>query len=185
MEEIQRLVVIARLVDALRRHGSWCGETHVQKAMYLLQTLCAVPTGFSFVLYKHGPFSFDLRDTLNQMLGSGLLDIEQRQPYGPTMIRTGAAERLEEGFPKTIGSVDGQIEFVGQLVGDSGVAELEREATAAFLVSQTPDRPDQGLAEELTRLKPHVTIDEALRAVRDLRQSFIEAKAVVSESYSG
>lgn len=31
-------------------HSGWCGETHLQKAIYFLQTLLNVPTDFDYIL---------------------------------------------------------------------------------------------------------------------------------------
>ena len=64
LDRVRNGVVITRLIETLRERGSWCGETHVQKAAFFLQELMEVPTRFHFILYKHGPFSFDLRDEL-------------------------------------------------------------------------------------------------------------------------
>ena len=55
-------------------------ETHVQKAMYLMQELLEVPTEYSFILYKHGPFSFDLSDELTSFRGDYLLELAPRRP---------------------------------------------------------------------------------------------------------
>ena len=54
------VAILADLVTQLRTAGNWCGETHVQKTIYLLQTARQVPMGYSFVLYKPAPYSFDL-----------------------------------------------------------------------------------------------------------------------------
>ena len=46
MERLKKAAVVTTLVDQLRDEDSWCGETHVQKAVYFLQSLFDVPTGF-------------------------------------------------------------------------------------------------------------------------------------------
>jgi hypothetical protein len=65
------------LTRRLDEQGSWSGETHIQKAAYLLRELMDIPFGFDFILYKHGPFSFELRDELSSMRSDRLLE---RQP---------------------------------------------------------------------------------------------------------
>ena len=60
MDRLRRAALLTRLIQRLRDRGSWCGETHLQKASLLLQDLTGVPLGFDYILYKHGPFSFDL-----------------------------------------------------------------------------------------------------------------------------
>ena len=59
--------LLAELIEKLQENGSWCGETHVQKCAYFLEDLLGVPVGCEFVLYKHGPYSFDLHDALIEM----------------------------------------------------------------------------------------------------------------------
>ena len=73
MERIKNITILLQLIESLRKNGSWCGETHIQKAIYSLQQLKGVPLNFNFVLYKHGPFSFDLRDELTAMRADGLI----------------------------------------------------------------------------------------------------------------
>ena len=70
-----RQAILLGLADALLRQGSRNGETHLQKATYVLQTLAGVPLGFAFIPYKHGPFSFALRDELAVMRADALLEV--------------------------------------------------------------------------------------------------------------
>lgn len=51
MHELQRTAVLLQLASAMWDQKSWCGETHLQKATYLLQEMMEVPTKFDFVLY--------------------------------------------------------------------------------------------------------------------------------------
>ena len=64
MTRLQRVAVLTKLTEKLHESGSWCGETHLQKAAYFLQELFNVLLVYEFILYKHGPFSFALRDEL-------------------------------------------------------------------------------------------------------------------------
>jgi uncharacterized protein YwgA len=101
MKQSHRAAVIALLNREMLHNGSWCGETHIQKAMFLLQDLLGVDTGFDFILYRHGPFSFELRDELAAMQADGLLELVLRQPgYGPTYVPTQFSEEYSKGFPK-------------------------------------------------------------------------------------
>src|SRR5262249_25119884 len=80
MERLQRATVLLALIEELRDGGSWGGETHLQKAVYLLQELFQVPLGFDFVLYRHGPYSFDLADEVTALQADQLLATQLRQP---------------------------------------------------------------------------------------------------------
>ena len=84
MESIKRQVVLLSLIESMKDNGSWCGETHIQKSMYFLQTMFKVPTDFDYILYKHGPFSFELRDSIGDMRGNMLVELSSRIPYGPS-----------------------------------------------------------------------------------------------------
>ncbi|VVB63960.1 Uncharacterised protein [uncultured archaeon] len=148
----------------MKEKGSWCGETHIQKATYFLQVLLRAPLEFEFILYKHGPFSFDLSDEITAMRADSLLQYQLRPPYGPSLFPTEESERFLAQFPKTLKTYARVIQFVAENVGILGVADLERLATALYV---TFNKDDQGNPRgiRITELKPHITIDEAILAV--------------------
>ena len=81
--DCDKTVLLTHLIEGLCERGNWCGETHVQKTAFFVQELMGVPMEFRFILYKHGPFSFDLRDELTALRANGLLGLEPRS-YGGT-----------------------------------------------------------------------------------------------------
>jgi hypothetical protein len=155
----------------MRRHGSWCGETHIQKAVYFLQYLAGVPMDFQFILYKHGPFSFDFRDQLTAMFGDGLLEYEARPfPYGPSLRPTELGKKIRDYYLADINRYSAQIEFIAQFLGNKSVVELERMGTALYvtLLEREPDLNPQIRAQKITKLKPHVPFDDAMSAVYEV-----------------
>jgi hypothetical protein len=66
MEQYERSAILLGMINSLKARGSWCGETHIQKAMFSLKNITDTPIDYTFVLYKHGAFSFDLRDELTE-----------------------------------------------------------------------------------------------------------------------
>jgi len=85
MRKWEQYGLVFALGRALRERRSWAGETHIQKASYCLQELLKVPLGCRFILYKHGPFSFDLRGTLTAMEALDLIQWEPKPaPDGPS-----------------------------------------------------------------------------------------------------
>ena len=46
MKRLQRGAVIITLVEKMKKKGSWCGETHIQKAVFVLQEIVGVPLGY-------------------------------------------------------------------------------------------------------------------------------------------
>lgn len=173
MNRHQRAVILLHLIDTLRRKGSWCGETHIQKAAYFLAEQCGVPLEGDFIIYKHGPFSFELRDELTAFRADGLLSIEPQPPYGPRFKVTSSGESLKERFPKTLGNYRKCVEAVADVVGKRGVSDLERLATALYVTRKKPELSCAGnRAQELHRLKPHVSLEAAKQAIEELDAIF-------------
>ena len=167
MKRLQRDAVILSLIDDLKLNGSWCGETHIQKATYFIQELFRVPLGFEFILYKHGPFSFDLSKELTAMQADRLLDLQlQPRPYGPSLVPGAGSELIKGHFPVTVKKYHSQVAFVAEQFGDKKVSELERLSTALLVTREIePDGSPESRAQCIARLKPHVKIDEARKAV--------------------
>ncbi len=169
MDRLQSAALIVELVDQLHQKGSWCGETHLQKAAYFLQELLNVPLGFEFVLYKHGPFSFSFRDKLTELRADGLLDLSPRPyPYGPTFSVTKLGEAIRQRYPKTLGRYGRSVAFVAERLGNKGVANLEKLATALYVTRESPEKPRHEQAVLINELKPHVSVAEATQALAEL-----------------
>ncbi len=156
LNQTERRTLVCHLVDSMRQHDSWAGETHIQKCVMFLQKLMGVPTGYQFVLYLHGPFSFDLR--------------KPNPSYGPSFtlgVRGKLALRSLTGYEDAIG-------VIAKEVSVKDTRALERLSTAFFLLDGYPGRSPMQTAEELNRLKPHISVEQALQAiegVNDLRQT--------------
>jgi hypothetical protein len=182
MNRVQRAAIVTRLARKMREKGSWCGETHLQKAFYLAQELLEVPTDFDFILYKHGPFSFDLRDELTALRADRLLTIEpQPRPFGPRFATTKRSEKIEALFPITTGALDAKLDFIANKLQGRGVADLERLATALYVIKQYDScvsLDDRAL--KLHELKPHVSINEAQSAFEQVSKFQEEAQTIVA-----
>lgn len=171
MDRLRRAAVLMRLIEQLRQNGSWCGETHVQKATLFLQNLMQVPLGFDFILYKHGPFSFDLRDELTSMRADELVKLEPQRSYGPRIATTDRSKYIQGLYSKTLAKYDGSISFVAQKLGRRGVADLERLATAFYVTDNFGSELSiEERAMKLTAVKPHIGRDEAIEAIIEVDQ---------------
>jgi hypothetical protein len=179
MNRLQRAALLTELADKLQNQGSWCGETHIQKAAYFLVDLLRVPVGLGFILYKHGPFSFELRDELTAMRADGLLELRPREPYGPTLAPTPGSAAFRKRYPVTLTTYQSQLDFVTRTLASKGVAELERLATALYVTRKSP-----GLltiderAARIHEVKPHVSLDEAKVAVAEIDRLIEQADAL-------
>lgn len=176
MDRLKQAAILLDMAGQLRDRGSWCGETHLQKASYLLQELLQVPTGFSFVLYKHGPFSFDLRDALTAMRADGLLDLVPQEPCGPSLVPTELGIELKKLYPKTLQKHSKEISFVAETLGNQNVSELEKLATALFVTLQNELCSIRDRASEIHNLKPHVSLHDAKLAVKSVDKVVTEAR---------
>jgi uncharacterized protein YwgA len=175
MNRLQRAAVLLELTDQLRAVGSWCGETHLQKATYFLQAF-GVPTGFGFVLYKHGPFSFELRDELTAMRADGFLELHPQPPYGPSLVTTEIGSELKEEYPRTLEKYEKAIRFVAEGLGNKNVSALEQLATALFVTLEGGPRSLEQRAEEISDLKPHIDVESAEAAVNEVEEMMEAAK---------
>ena len=168
MKRLQKAAILVTMSKGLEEKGSWCGETHIQKATYFLQELLRVPTGFEFILYKYGPFSFDLRDELTALCADGVFKLEpQPAPYGPSMVPTDLGMKVKGLYPKTLKKYQEQIDFVAKSLGDKGVAKLEGLATALYVTLQNEGSVEVR-AKRIQELKPHVSSEMAESSVKEV-----------------
>jgi len=170
MNREQRFLFLTKVIHALGEKDSWCGETHIQKASYLIQHLSGEET-FSFILYKHGPFSFDLRDDLENMRAYDLIQY-QIMPvgYGARIIlNTPNAAKLTGELSS---DCNASIEKTVNEIGNANVAELERLATALYFTRHGP-KGDQRV-DAIVEVKPHISRTDAASAVHRIDQLISE-----------
>lgn len=168
VNELQTQVIVTYLMKEMSARGSWCGETHIQKASYFLKELLGVPLRADFILYKHGPFSFDLRHQLTAMRADGMVDVLQHPPYGPSLVCTPYSESLQRSLPELCETYRPHIDFVTEHLADKNVSVLERLATALYVTLRNESATVEERADQLNDLKPHISIETASVAVRDI-----------------
>lgn len=165
MADLEQNSLILDLALSLKENGSWAGETHVQKAAFFLKTLLKVPLDAEFILYKHGPFSFDLRETLTGMEANGFIKWNAFPPYGPSIAPGDLGQILKENFSELSDHYRNQIDFVAQQLGSKNVAELERVATALFVTKEGYEGAAR--VNRLIELKPHISVPLAESAFEE------------------
>jgi hypothetical protein len=181
MKRLQRAALLTELIAQMRAHDSWCGETHVQKGTYVLEELLGVDIGYDFTLCKHGPFSFDLRDELEDLASDGVIRYVPQPPYGPRIaVDNEAAERVRRIYPKTLARYRDQIAFVAEKLDARGVVDLERLATALYVTRTAPNASVENRARMLSQLKPHVPERTAIRSVQELDEIRGEARGIAA-----
>ncbi len=180
MERLKRSAIVLSLIEHLRAKGNWCGETHIQKATYFLQELLKVPLGFNFILYKHGPYSFDLSDELMAMRADMLIQLKSQQPYGPSIVPGPTSEQLKRVFPKTLRKYKSKVSFIADQLAEYGVADLERIATAFFIANEKSISDQREIAIEINKIKPHISMEEALEALGTESKLTTEAQELLA-----
>ncbi len=177
MERLQKVALLTAFTEKLREAGSWCGETHIQKATYFLQELLGVPTGFNFIFYKHGPFSFDLRDELTASRADGLLELEPREfPYGPRLAVTKRSSIIQDLHNAVLVKYGKQLDFVTAELGKKGVAKLEELATALYVSLEMPRKDVRERANRIHELKPHISPANGQSAIETIDVIIQEAE---------
>ena len=183
MDSMKKAAVLTRFIEELRKHDSRCGETHIQKASFFLQELMDIPTGFEYILYKHGPFSFDLREELTALRADGFVELEVK-PHGPGIAPVaGQCEYVQDLYPITLGRYEKKIEFVASKLGNKGVVDLEKWGTAYYVYHHHRDMKTASVDErawKMTELKPHISQEDAYAAVEEVDQVIKEAQSLLA-----
>lgn len=171
-----RTIIVFYLMRALKADGSWCGETHIQKTLYVGQSMLNVPSHFKFILYKHGPYSFQLSEYLQELIADEFVYVRPRRPpYGPSLELSEDAISVAKLIP-TESDLAKKLDFITTRLGSKGVGELERLATAVYVNEKHGSNlPLEQRIEILTDLKPHVSSDKA-------RNAFIEVDQILNDS---
>lgn len=180
MSRLGQEAILVGLARRLDEQGSWSGETHIQKSAYLMHELLGVPFDFDFILYKHGPFSFELRDELGSMQADRLLEREpQPPPYGPRIVITERGRELEQRLTQTMSRYVPALDWISERVSKRGVMELERLATALWVTREQPDAGVGDRAQTLRELKRHISLDDATSAIEEIDRLLEEAHTLV------
>ena len=172
-----RFALLLELTNRLRVAGSWCGETHLQKAVFSLETLAKTPLCYEFIMYKHGPFSFDLRDEISGLRAARLIDYELQEGYGPRLKPSELSKLIIERNKKEVSRLAKAYEFVVSWMGKKDVKELEKMTTGLFVTVSRKGSSFAERAHHIRDLKPHISQDEAERALHAAEQKIVESKA--------
>jgi uncharacterized protein YwgA len=167
MNDLQRSGIVATLVKDCRAQKAFCGETMIQKSVFFMQELLNVPLGFDFQLYIYGPFSFELQRHLASMMADDMITVRPME-YGATFEPGEQLGFLERHAARAIGTHRNAVDFVVKNLAGRGVKQLERLATALYFTVTTDDTSIEGRATWIREVKPHISADEARKAVEEV-----------------
>jgi hypothetical protein len=96
-------------------------------------------------------------------------------------VVTDRGKELEQRFARTMERHGPSLDWVADRLGDRGVMELERLATALWVTRELPGSASvEERAGRLHHVKPHVSIADAGDAVREIDEMLSEAATVWS-----
>jgi hypothetical protein len=107
---------------------------------------------------------------LTALLADQLLVLQPAEPYGAHLYPSDRAPEFLARFPKTTANYSFPIEAIARELGPKGVRELERWATALYVLRNLSDAHEEKQIAEIQRLKPHVTREEAAGALAEVRE---------------
>jgi len=161
MERFERESLLAILVEALNEQGSWSGSTHIQKSAFFLQDLVKVPLDYDFVIYHYGPFSFELRDDIDDMRAINILNRHSNPAgYGVHYSLGPTAKVLLDACKKRVEKFERNIDFIVEKFGSLSASELELLATLRYVSKIIKDLPEEKIFAIICKLKPHFSLEE-------------------------
>jgi len=159
--DYKKAALVLAVIRSLKQHASWTGKTHVQKSLFLIKTATQIDVPFTFVLFKHGPYSFELETELEQMK-SYLAITSELDPNGyGVVLSPGSGSRFIDQRGGLSDVENSAVERVCRFVGQRNVSELERIATAAWIRKTERVGDSASVAARLNKLKTHVSIHDA------------------------
>lgn len=170
--------IIMSLLRKLRERNCWCSETHIQKAIFFLKKIFNMNLGFNYILYKHGPFSFELREMLNEMLAEKFLDLEPMYPYGPSYSIGTIGDKLKDDFAELSKDYENKIAFIASKIDNKRAAELEQLSTALFFITKKPEMSPEQRAKRINEIKPHISFSKAEAALDSVNSIIEEATSI-------
>jgi uncharacterized protein YwgA len=175
MTSASEIHLVGRTVAILAEMHSWCGETHIQKTAYVAKAIECVPFESKFILYKHGPYSFEMNAIINHMRSQNILCVIPQGPYGSSYkLNEGIWTALTRAAGERFDAYDKPLRFVCNIFARKKVAELERVATAVYVRVNFTSMELQEKIKKLNELKPHIGIAEAKLAFSEADVFFQE-----------
>lgn len=121
-----------------------------------------------------------------RLCADGFVSLRVQDPaYGPSIVPEPQADVLRRRFPKTLREHEDRIEFVAERLNRKPVVELERLATAFYVLRQSGEEPEVNtIAQEVHAMKPHIAADQAVPAVRTVLEWTAEADKFRPQSHA-
>lgn len=160
-------VFLLEAIEQFHANGEMPKSTHLQKAMFLLLANGVEQVPFSFILYKHGPFSVDIESEITEMKSYCAISADSRPGFSQVLVPGMNAQALRQ--KGQLGNEErAAVAEVCRFLARKPLVEIELLATAAWIkANEQLGSPDE-IANRLQVLKPYVTRPEAMRTLGEI-----------------
>ncbi len=166
--DFNRHALILAMIENLQANGSRTGKVHVIKGLALASMAGFLDIPFEFFLYKHGPYSTDIEQNLEEMVSYDGISIQPAfDGWGVILKPSENATFIKRQAGLTPEQRRG-IERVCRFLKGKNATELERLATAMWIRKRMGIEETDDVAVKLNELKPHVSISEAREADQEI-----------------
>jgi hypothetical protein len=160
-------VLLLEAIEQFHTNGEMPKSTHLQKAMFFLLANGVEEVPFSFILYKHGPFSVDIESELGEMKSYCAICSDSRPGFSQVLVPGTYAPALKQKVQ--LGNEErAAVAEVCRFLARKPLVEIELLATAAWIKANEQLGSLDEIANRLQVLKPYVSHPEAVRRVGEL-----------------
>lgn len=179
MIEQEKKTLICLILEALKKQGSWCGETHIQKAAYLAKEMFKIPLEeYDFFLYRYGPYSSEISVDLATMRNEEIIVRTATYPFGATYGVKENKEIPSEDMEECRKQYGKKIDFIAEKFSDKGVGYLERLCTAHWVIRNYTNKTTDELAETLSEIKVKIPLETALKTIEETNSMIRKADKI-------
>jgi hypothetical protein len=86
------------------------------------------------------------------------------------------AEFVRTRYPKTIAQYAPKVQFVAERLGMKNVTDLERLATSLYVQRKLESGSEQLWATRVHELKPHILVNDATSAIKEVNEILVDAR---------
>jgi len=180
MDTLNRYACVLSVIKSLQKTTEKVNETKIQKTMFFIEEIFPEIDVYEFIMYKYGPFSFDLRDDLGHMVAKKFLRTIDREPYGTQISEDDLSKQLEMQYSENYLKIKPYSDFIAEKIGGKGIHDLEAIGTALFII-QIKDKEIQNITLQnkiklFDIFKPHIDEKIAIDAIEEVKTILEEAE---------
>jgi len=175
----KKQALVLFIVRKLSEQKGWHGPVFVQRFIYLLQELLDVPLDLFFILYKHGPYSFELAETLTFLTANYLLEFKLPLNHlSPTLVPGKHAAYYDKKFKAEMDAINPRVTWLITKVNDMDFGKLTLLTFALYVLKQlrVQGKDEKKLISEMHQIRPVFSKKQITEAVEALKKLMNEAQ---------